>query len=102
MISREEIEHISRLARIALGETERKKFQKDLSSILAFVETLRSVETAAIEPLAGGTDLECVMRGDAEENGNATLEGYAEELVRAAPEHRGNRIKVKAVFDHAS
>ena len=97
MISRKEIEYLARLARIELAETEKVKFEKDLSGILDFVAKLDEVDTADTAPLAGGTDLSNVMRED--EVGNAVEAASREELVNAAPEKERGFVKVKAVFD---
>ena len=43
MISREEVEHIAKLARLELTEVEVKKMQKDLSAILDYFNLLKNV-----------------------------------------------------------
>lgn len=95
MISRNDVEHIARLARIALAEEEKMKFEKELSDMLAFVEKLNEVDTAHVQPLAGGAavhDFRDDRSGDA-------LGADAAGLVRAAPEQRNGYVAVKAVFD---
>ncbi len=97
MISRKDVEHIARLARIALTEAEKEKFEKDLSGILEFVAKLNEVDTSAGEPLTGGTTYENVMRDDTtEEIGNGE-QGIV--LADAAPRKRGGHIEVEAVFE---
>ena len=95
-ISRKDLGHIAKLARIELGEEEKTKFEKDLSAILEFVEKLSEVDTTNVEPMTGGTILENVMRADAQVD--KSLEGKSAELIDAAPERKGGYIKVKAVF----
>ncbi|MEK7108717.1 MAG: Asp-tRNA(Asn)/Glu-tRNA(Gln) amidotransferase subunit GatC [Patescibacteria group bacterium] len=97
MISRADVEHIARLARIELTESEQKKFQQELSSILEFVAKLGEVDTSNVEPLAGGTDLKHVMREDAVSIPRNTETGPS--LVEAAPKKRDGRVEVKAVFE---
>ncbi len=41
MISKEEVEHIAKLARLELTESEVKKMQKDLSAILDYFNLLK-------------------------------------------------------------
>lgn len=96
-VSRPDIEHLATLARIALGEAEKAKFEKELAAILKFVGELEELDTEGVAPLTGGTTLENVMRSDGE--AARDLEGKAEELTRALPERKENWLKVKAVFE---
>ncbi|MCX6758549.1 MAG: Asp-tRNA(Asn)/Glu-tRNA(Gln) amidotransferase subunit GatC [Candidatus Nealsonbacteria bacterium] len=50
MLSKEETEHIAGLARLGLGEEEIERYQKDLSSILDYIEKLKEVDTGDIKP----------------------------------------------------
>lgn len=101
MITKKDVEHIARLARIELTEAEEQKFEKELSSILGFVAKLSEVDTSGIEPMAGGR----VERAPPELK-EATREdetvkplGNPAELVNAAPQKKEGWVEVKAVFD---
>ena len=97
MISKKDVKHIAHLARIELSGQEEQKFEKDLSAILKFVEKLNEVDTENVEPMAGGTTQENIMREDEQiDNG---LEGKSAELIKAAPELKNDYIKVKAIFE---
>jgi aspartyl-tRNA(Asn)/glutamyl-tRNA(Gln) amidotransferase subunit C len=48
-IDRKLIEHLESLARIELTEGEREKLAEQLGRIVAFVETLQSVDTSGVE-----------------------------------------------------
>ncbi|MDO8500165.1 MAG: Asp-tRNA(Asn)/Glu-tRNA(Gln) amidotransferase subunit GatC [bacterium] len=54
MISKKDVEHMARLARIEVTEAEKEKLEKDLAGILDFINKLNKIDTAGIEPLAGG------------------------------------------------
>ncbi len=95
MISRADVEHIARLARVELSEAEKIKFEKDLSDILAFVEKLSEVDTSQIEPLSGGTNLENVMR---EDEASRYSETESQALIDATPRTRDGSVEVPAVF----
>lgn len=97
MISRSDVEHIAKLARIELTDAEKAKFEKDLSGILEFVVELNEVDTSHVEPLTGGTMLENVMRDDVVEGIENREQGIG--LVEAAPRKRGNHVEVRAVFE---
>ena len=92
-----DVQHIARLARIALTPEEEIKFEKELSGILAFIEELRQANTEGIEPMAGGTTIENIMREDRRVSGE--LEQKAETLLEVAPEKKDGYVKVKAVFE---
>jgi aspartyl-tRNA(Asn)/glutamyl-tRNA(Gln) amidotransferase subunit C len=102
MITKKEVEHIAKLARVELTDAEVEKYEKELSAVLGFVDKLAKVDTTNIEPLTGGTELANVMRDDTvnKELGitNNGIETAAE-LVGAAPLHKNGYIKVPKVFE---
>lgn len=51
-LSRTEVEQVARLARLDLSETEKEMFANQLSSILSYVEQLKTLDTTGIEPTA--------------------------------------------------
>jgi aspartyl-tRNA(Asn)/glutamyl-tRNA(Gln) amidotransferase subunit C len=64
MISREDVEHVARLARLALSEAEAERMREQLSSILDYIDTLRALDTAGVEPTSHAVPLVNVMRDD--------------------------------------
>ncbi|RJQ37542.1 Asp-tRNA(Asn)/Glu-tRNA(Gln) amidotransferase subunit GatC [Candidatus Parcubacteria bacterium] len=97
-ITKADVHHIARLARIALSAREETALEQELSGILDFIAELNAVDTAAAEPLTGGTDLVNSWRDDAPP---AEQAGDPAALIAAAPEHRDGYIAVRAVFDRA-
>ena len=93
-ISRKEVEHIARLARIELAEEEKAKMAGELSLILAFVEQLREVPTDDVLPMSGGSMLENVFRSDNVGEANIATTG----LLESVPETENGFVKVKAIF----
>jgi aspartyl-tRNA(Asn)/glutamyl-tRNA(Gln) amidotransferase subunit C len=63
-LSREQVEHIAQLARLALSEEEKALYQGQLSAILDHFERLRELDTEAIPPTATVLPLRSVMRED--------------------------------------
>lgn len=63
-LTKEQVEHIARLARLGLTPEEIEKYQTELSSILDYVEKLNEVDTENVEPTAQVTGLKNVMRED--------------------------------------
>jgi len=64
MISREDVEHVARLARLALSEAEAERMREQLSGILTYIDKLRALDTAGLEPTSHAVPLVNVMRDD--------------------------------------
>jgi aspartyl-tRNA(Asn)/glutamyl-tRNA(Gln) amidotransferase subunit C len=64
VISREDVEHVARLARLALNDAEIERMREQLSGILAYIDTLRALDTAGVEPTSHAVPLVNVMRDD--------------------------------------
>lgn len=93
MISREEVIHIAKLARLELTDQEIEKMQKDLSGILDYFDMLKNIKTEKFQ--MKDTVKNNVLREDASlpENNNT-----AGDLVEAAPDKKDGYIKVKQVL----
>lgn len=63
-ISREDVQHVARLARLELSEPELVRMQDELSHILAYIDKLRSLDTTGVEPTSHAVPLINVMRED--------------------------------------
>jgi aspartyl-tRNA(Asn)/glutamyl-tRNA(Gln) amidotransferase subunit C len=63
-ISKQEVEHVARLARLELTEAEQDAFSRQLSSILAYMAQLDSVDIAGVEPTATVVGQTNVFRED--------------------------------------
>ena len=64
MISRQDVEHVARLSRLALSDAEIERMREQLSGILAYIDTLRRLDTANVEPTSHAVPLVNVMRDD--------------------------------------
>lgn len=63
-ITRQQVEHVAKLARLALSEDEQTLFSRQLSSILTYVETLNRVDTSQAEPTSHVIPIQNVLRED--------------------------------------
>ena len=63
-ISRDDVLHVARLARLHLSDEEVDRLQAQLTNILEAIETLRDVDTSHVGPTASVIRLENVMRED--------------------------------------
>ncbi len=59
------IDHLARLARVALTEEEKSRYGNQLDNILRYVEKLNELDTAGIEPTSHVISISNVMREDA-------------------------------------
>ena len=65
MISREEVQHVARLARLHLTDEEAERMREQLDVILAYIDKLRELDVEGVEPTAHAVPLVNVMRDDA-------------------------------------
>jgi len=49
-ITQKEVEHVAKLARLDIGEDEKGTFARQLSAVLTYMDQLKEVETAGVEP----------------------------------------------------
>ncbi len=94
-ITKEQVDHIAKLARLKLTDAEEEKMAKELGAIFGYIEKLKEVDTTGVQPTAQVTGLENVLRKDEPNN---WWQGNPHDLVEAAPEHEGSFVKVKEVF----
>ena len=92
-LTKEKVEHVAKLANLRLKKSELKKFQKQLSSILEYVNQLKELDTKRVEPTSQVTGLENVFREDEIQSSMSQEEA----LSNAKETHKG-LFKVKAIF----
>jgi len=63
-LTRAEVEHIARLARLELSENEKDEFTGELNEILEFVQKLNELDTKTIEPMSHAIPVANVFRPD--------------------------------------
>jgi aspartyl-tRNA(Asn)/glutamyl-tRNA(Gln) amidotransferase subunit C len=64
MISRQEVEHVARLARLHFDEEELARLQPELSSIIDYVQQLTELNLSGLEPTSHAVALKNVLRSD--------------------------------------
>ncbi len=96
MLSKQDIKHIAKLARLELTDAEIIKYGSQLSDVLSYVEQLREVNVDGVEPTAQVTGLEDILREDVIEDWDKI---EREDSLRQAPELEDGQIKVKRVLN---
>ncbi len=97
-ISREDVLHVAELAHLELTEAEVETFQRQLDSILTYMEKLNELDTSRVEPMAQ------VLAGDASESPALRDDSpkpcdVAEEVLRGAPDPSAPYFRVPKVIE---
>jgi aspartyl-tRNA(Asn)/glutamyl-tRNA(Gln) amidotransferase subunit C len=93
-ITKHEVDHVARLARLELSEPEKEKLTDQLSNILTYVEKLNELNTSGVEPTAHVLDINNVMRDD------IPGESLSQEKALAnAPEKAAGHYKVPKIIE---
>ncbi len=96
LLTKEEVEHIAKLARLNLSDEEKERYREQLSSILEHVTRLQSLDTEDVAPLTSVLAKEMPLRED------IPLEGLSlKEVMKNAPDVRANQFKVPPILDGA-
>lgn len=93
-ISRDEVEHVARLARLGLTDEEQARLQQQLSQILGAMQAIDRLDTSAIPPTAQVIPRHTVMREDV-----VRPSLPVEDVLRNAPRREGDFIKVPPVLE---
>ena len=94
-LSREQVQHIARLARVGLSEEDIDRFAEQLSEILDYFERLRQVDTDSVPPTAHTLPLQNVTR-----EGDKPAPPLDKEAVLAnAPVREGDYFRVKVILE---
>ncbi|MBU2608105.1 MAG: Asp-tRNA(Asn)/Glu-tRNA(Gln) amidotransferase subunit GatC [Chloroflexi bacterium] len=93
-LSREDVLHIARLARLGLTEDDVEKFREQLSNLLESFEVLQQAETTDVPPTSQSIDLQTVVRDD------EVAESLPPDQVLAnAPRKEGGFFRIQAVLE---
>lgn len=93
-ITRAEVEHVARLARLELSEPELETFTAQMDSILAYVEKLNALDTDGIVPTSHAVPMENAFRADLP----AASIGVENALANA-PKHAETFFRVPKVIE---
>jgi aspartyl-tRNA(Asn)/glutamyl-tRNA(Gln) amidotransferase subunit C len=88
------VKRIGRLARIHIEDDEVEKYQRELNTILGFVEQLDEVDVTGVEPMTSVTPMQLRRREDKITDG-----GIAERVVKNAPLNEDNFFVVPKVVE---
>jgi aspartyl-tRNA(Asn)/glutamyl-tRNA(Gln) amidotransferase subunit C len=103
-VSEKDVAYVADLAHLELTSEERQRLQKDLNSILDYVDLLNELDTTNVQPM---TQVSAASTGEREVFGSTrddVLEGLRKSLPQAialanAPNSDGTFFKVPKVID---
>jgi len=94
VISREDVEHVARLARLALTPDELETMRTQLNAILVHIDALKAVDTAGVEPTSHAVPVVNVFRED-----EPRPPFPVEDMLRNAPDRAGNFFRVPRIIE---
>jgi aspartyl-tRNA(Asn)/glutamyl-tRNA(Gln) amidotransferase subunit C len=98
-LSKKDVEHVARLARLALSEEEKERYTQQLASILTYIEKMSALDTQNVPPTSHVLPLSNVWREDKVEPSTSETLGSPEDILANAPEREGSLFKVKKVIE---
>jgi aspartyl-tRNA(Asn)/glutamyl-tRNA(Gln) amidotransferase subunit C len=93
-LSRDDILKLAHLARLDISEEEIELYQKELSSILQYVEQIQNTDVSGLKPTTQVTGLTNVMRDDEVQDYGVS----PDDLLRLAPKTQDRQLKVKRMI----
>ncbi|MCF8009033.1 MAG: Asp-tRNA(Asn)/Glu-tRNA(Gln) amidotransferase subunit GatC [Halanaerobiales bacterium] len=94
MIDQKEVKYIANLASLKLSEDQVKKFSKQLSDILDYIEKLDELKTDNIRPTSYTVPVKNVLRDDVVKD---SLD--IKKVLKNAPERSNNQFRVPKIMD---
>ena len=94
MISREDVAHVARLARLALTDPELETMREQLNAILGHIDALKAVDTTGVEPTSHAVPQFNVMREDEPRPCSSV-----EEMLANAPDRAGDFFRVPRIIE---
>jgi aspartyl-tRNA(Asn)/glutamyl-tRNA(Gln) amidotransferase subunit C len=88
------VRRIAHLARIDVPDSALEPLAQELNGIMGWIEQLREVNTDAVAPMTGGTDMKLAWRKDAVADG-----GHPEKVLQNAPEKHDAFFAVPKVVE---
>jgi aspartyl-tRNA(Asn)/glutamyl-tRNA(Gln) amidotransferase subunit C len=94
MITRDEVVHVARLARLELSDTEIERMREQLDGILQYIDKLKELDVTGVEPTSHAVGLVNVMRAD------EVVPPFAQDAMLAnAPDRVGELFRVPRIIE---
>ncbi|HSB42424.1 MAG TPA: Asp-tRNA(Asn)/Glu-tRNA(Gln) amidotransferase subunit GatC [Methylomirabilota bacterium] len=93
-ISPQDVEHVARLARLELSAAEKERMGRELDGILTYIDKLRALDTAGVEPTSHAVPVTNVTRDDVPSQSLAQADALAN-----APDRQGDLFRVPKIIE---
>ena len=93
-LTKQEVEHIAKLARIELTDEKKELYRAQLSKILDYIAKLSELDTKDIPPTSGGGLDKMTLRADKIHPSLST-----DALLKNAPQSEDDQFKIPPVFE---
>jgi len=93
-LSKEEVEHVAKLARLAVSEEEKEAISRQLSEILTYIGKLNELDTSKVQPTSHVLDLSNVLRDDAIRESLSTAD-----VLANAPDRVNDFFRVPKIIE---
>ncbi len=94
MISRDDVVHVARLARLELGDAELERMREELNAILSYIDKLKELDVEGVEPTSHAVPLVNVMRAD-----EVAPCFPGDEMLANAPDRVGALFRVPRILE---
>jgi len=94
MITVKDVEHVAKLARLALSDHEKHLYTEQLGRIIEYFDQLQEVDTRSVEPMSHPLPLNNVMRDDV-----VVRPPGHETMLASAPDREGSFFRVPKISD---
>lgn len=92
-LTRQEVEKIAHLARLALTEEQLAEYQEQLSAVLDYADMLNELDLSAVEPTAHAVSRQNVMRAD-----DVAPSLPLEDVLANAAQHKQDQFYIQSVL----
>ena len=93
-ISKKDVEHVAKLARLGLSEDEKTLFTSQLSKILGYAETINKLDTEKVSPTSHAIPMQNVLRED-----KVVPYKDLKSIMANAPEEEDNMFRVPRILE---
>ncbi|MBU1026452.1 MAG: Asp-tRNA(Asn)/Glu-tRNA(Gln) amidotransferase subunit GatC [Candidatus Margulisbacteria bacterium] len=93
-VSKKDVEHVARLARLGLSEEEKEIFTKQLSDILDYAKILNKLDTKNTDPTSHAVPMKNVLRED-----KVVPCENTEDILANGPEIEDGMFKVPRIIE---
>jgi aspartyl-tRNA(Asn)/glutamyl-tRNA(Gln) amidotransferase subunit C len=89
MLSRDQVLHVARLARLELTDDEVERYSGELSKVLDYIEKIEELDLTDVEPTSHVVDVENALRAD-----EPRPSWPRDAVLEAAPDASGDGFRV--------